>query len=232
MDIAIDVINLRRKRIGFIRSSSVSRALAARVRQRHTSGGHGTACCRNLEFSNVTAANRIGTTPNVQIRNGNSRKKSNETRRDEAMVSFSLFFRACLFLLLSLSQTPFPPSVGTPRRTRENCEDSTASSDVGQWFTFLILFNNFVPISLYVTLELVNFVQAAFIDEDILMYDEGQVSNCSSGGGGGTIPCDIRHRRVSFAMICMYEFLFPFFILDFRHVFGFHFSFRCFPAFQ
>ncbi|CAM9933282.1 unnamed protein product, partial [Laminaria digitata] len=57
---------------------------------------------------------------------------------------------------------------------RENCEGSTDSSDVGQWFTFLILFNNFVPISLYVTLELVNFVQAAFIDEDILMYDEGQ----------------------------------------------------------
>lgn len=61
-----------------------------------------------------------------------------------------------------------------PRR-RENCESATTSSDIGQWFTFLILFNNFVPISLYVTLEMVNFIQAAFIDEDIFMYDEGQV---------------------------------------------------------
>ncbi|CAM9923765.1 unnamed protein product, partial [Hapterophycus canaliculatus] len=57
---------------------------------------------------------------------------------------------------------------------RDNCESSTTSSDVGQWFTFLILFNNFVPISLYVTLEMVNFIQASFIDEDLLMYDEGQ----------------------------------------------------------
>ncbi|CAM9603064.1 unnamed protein product, partial [Ectocarpus sp. 12 AP-2014] len=57
---------------------------------------------------------------------------------------------------------------------RDNCESSDSSSSVGQWFTFFILFNNFVPISLYVTLEMVNFIQAAFIDEDILMYDETQ----------------------------------------------------------
>lgn len=59
--------------------------------------------------------------------------------------------------------------------SRDNCESSDSSSSVGQWFTFLILYNNFVPISLYVTLEMVNFIQAAFIDEDILMYDETQV---------------------------------------------------------
>jgi len=69
---------------------------------------------------------------------------------------------------------------------RDNCESTTTSSDVGQWFTFLILFNNFVPISLYVTLEMVNFIQAAFIDEDLHMYDEGQVSPRKRG----------RHTRV------------------------------------
>lgn len=65
--------------------------------------------------------------------------------------------------------------------SRDNCEDTSTSNDVGQWFTFLILFNNFVPISLYVTLEMVNFIQASFIDEDILMYDEGQVRFSDDG---------------------------------------------------
>lgn len=75
---------------------------------------------------------------------------------------------------------PYRPAPDAPHRTpphlRENCESATTSSDIGQWFTFFILFNNFVPISLYVTLEMVNFIQAAFIDEDLFMYDEGQVS--------------------------------------------------------
>ena len=37
--------------------------------------------------------------------------------------------------------------------------------------TFMILFNNLIPISLQVTLELVRFVQAIFINMDIEMYD-------------------------------------------------------------
>lgn len=36
---------------------------------------------------------------------------------------------------------------------------------------FLILYNNFVPISLYVTMEMVNFQQASFIRDDLDMYD-------------------------------------------------------------
>jgi len=36
--------------------------------------------------------------------------------------------------------------------------------------TFIILFNNLIPISLQVTLEVVRFVQATFINMDIEMY--------------------------------------------------------------
>lgn len=36
--------------------------------------------------------------------------------------------------------------------------------------TFMILFNNLIPISLQVTLEVVRFVQATFINMDIEMY--------------------------------------------------------------
>ncbi|CAN0032532.1 unnamed protein product, partial [Discosporangium mesarthrocarpum] len=57
---------------------------------------------------------------------------------------------------------------------RNNCVSTSDSGDAGQWFTFLILFNNFIPISLYVTLEMVNAIQSNFIDEDQQMYDQGQ----------------------------------------------------------
>ena len=41
-----------------------------------------------------------------------------------------------------------------------------------QWFVFLILFNNFIPISLYVTMELVTLGQTDLISNDKEMYDE------------------------------------------------------------
>ncbi|KAK9875763.1 hypothetical protein WA026_009559 [Henosepilachna vigintioctopunctata] len=37
--------------------------------------------------------------------------------------------------------------------------------------TFVILFNNLIPISLQVTLEVVRFIQAIFINQDVQMYD-------------------------------------------------------------
>ncbi len=43
---------------------------------------------------------------------------------------------------------------------------------IGNWITFLILFNNFVPISLYVTMEMVRYMQANFINTDEAMYHE------------------------------------------------------------
>ena len=42
---------------------------------------------------------------------------------------------------------------------------------LAEFFTFLILFNNFIPISLYVTVEMVNYMQAFFVDSDAAMYD-------------------------------------------------------------
>ena len=43
---------------------------------------------------------------------------------------------------------------------------------VVQLFTWFLLFSNFVPISLIVTLEIVKFIQAAFIQWDIMMFDK------------------------------------------------------------
>jgi magnesium-transporting ATPase (P-type) len=41
------------------------------------------------------------------------------------------------------------------------------------------MFTNFVPISLYVTLEMVKVGQAYFMDNDILMYNE-ETDSCMS----------------------------------------------------
>ena len=43
---------------------------------------------------------------------------------------------------------------------------------VVQLFTWFLLFSNFVPISLIVTLEIVKFIQAAFIQWDIMIFDK------------------------------------------------------------
>lgn len=40
--------------------------------------------------------------------------------------------------------------------------------------TWILIFTNFVPISLMVTLELVKFWQAMFMSSDYMMYDEEQ----------------------------------------------------------
>ena len=42
---------------------------------------------------------------------------------------------------------------------------------LAQLLTFFILYNNFIPISLYVTIEMVNFAQAYLVDKDVTMYD-------------------------------------------------------------
>ena len=44
---------------------------------------------------------------------------------------------------------------------------------------FFLLYNNFIPISLYVTIELVNVGQAYFISQDLDLYDEALNMPCA-----------------------------------------------------
>jgi len=53
------------------------------------------------------------------------------------------------------------------------------------WIVFFLLFNNFIPISLYVTIELVNVGQSYLIANDIDIYDE--TLNC---------PCAVRSSNL------------------------------------
>ena len=64
----------------------------------------------------------------------------------------------------------FANSVNTIYRTE--CDSSGDYSYWGYFFTFFILYSNFLPISLYVTVEICNYYLAYYIDNDIEMYDE------------------------------------------------------------
>jgi phospholipid-transporting ATPase len=54
---------------------------------------------------------------------------------------------------------------------RQSCLEKGDYSATGYFFTYFVLYNNFLPISLYVTVEFCNYVQAYFIDNDLKMYD-------------------------------------------------------------
>lgn len=47
-----------------------------------------------------------------------------------------------------------------------------AANGALSFITFLILLNNLIPISLYITMEIVKFGQAYFINNDLRMYHE------------------------------------------------------------
>jgi phospholipid-transporting ATPase len=57
----------------------------------------------------------------------------------------------------------------------EDVSEETISTEVQtvfQFFTFIIIFGNFVPISLYVTLDVVKYIQSLFINWDIDICDD------------------------------------------------------------
>ena len=57
--------------------------------------------------------------------------------------------------------------------------DSVLPLWLERWFVFFLLYNNFIPISLYVTIELVNLGQGVLISSDPLIYDEDLDCACA-----------------------------------------------------
>lgn len=62
---------------------------------------------------------------------------------------------------------------GSDQEPGEGIDKSAWEIEVATtWFTFLVLLNILIPISLYVSMELVKLVQAWYINQDVEMYDE------------------------------------------------------------
>ena len=65
---------------------------------------------------------------------------------------------------------PAPRSRGPAPSAGGDETDWILPAWLGYFFTYLILFNNMVPISLYVTIEMVNMLQAFFVNNDLELY--------------------------------------------------------------
>lgn len=110
----------------------------------------------------------------------NSSQAPSKSSNVEAMVNKTLFLVLGLLLFLCavctvlmyiwVEQNKSDKSVGLwylPYVKNNTTKDTFAG-----FITFLILFNNFVPISLYVTMEFVKVVQAGMLSNDLEMYHE------------------------------------------------------------
>ena len=80
------------------------------------------------------------------------------------------------------------------------CDNSDNYSSFGYFFSFFILYSNFIPISLYVTVEICNYFQAFFIDCDREMYDE--VSDTPALARTSNMNSDLGMVRIGAPFIC------------------------------
>lgn len=77
-----------------------------------------------------------------------------------------------LFLIVSLSSTISIVYSYKNQKIIQQFSGSSVESSPLIFFTFMILYNSFVPISLYVTMDIVRVLQAKFIQWDLKMYAE------------------------------------------------------------
>jgi len=82
------------------------------------------------------------------------------------------------------------PGLSSPPGADSSWANSPPSF-IQNFFTFLTLFNNFVPLSLYVTIEIITFCLMGFINSDERMYHEGSdtpaAARCTTVGDLGQV---------------------------------------------
>lgn len=113
-------------------------------------------------------------------------KRSSMEKRLDKLVIFQLFLLVVLSLVSSCAfsillskdyknQTYLQPDGTHGKNNIESAQfnkDNPFLAGVLQFFTSIVLYGYFVPISLYVSMEIVKVVQAIFINMDVCMYYE------------------------------------------------------------
>ncbi|KAF8401024.1 hypothetical protein HHK36_014327 [Tetracentron sinense] len=113
----------------------------------------------------------------------NSTKSPSKRSRIEKKMDYIIYFLFTLLVLISLIS-----SIGFAVKTKYGMPDwwylqpenttnfynpkKPALSGIFHLVTALILYGYLIPISLYVSIEVVKVLQASFINQDLLMYDE------------------------------------------------------------
>ncbi|KAJ3118729.1 hypothetical protein HDU96_009318 [Phlyctochytrium bullatum] len=108
----------------------------------------------------------IYTGEETKIRKNASKSLSNKAPTLEALTNWIVIYITILSVVWEKSQ--LPAGIGTDQR---HWYLNFKTDVVSTFFSFMILYNNMIPISLYVLMELVKLTQAFHINCDLQMYD-------------------------------------------------------------
>ncbi|KAJ3192958.1 hypothetical protein HK101_005687 [Irineochytrium annulatum] len=152
--------------------------------EKHSKGKHaltinqmlprGTVLC-NTDYVYGVA---IYTGEETKIRKNATKAAESKAPSLERLTNKIVILMFFVVLLLSALSTIFLYIWDSSRRLGKNGQplhwylDAEPVSYPNSFFTFLILYDTMIPISLYVAMEFVKLVQAFFINNDLLMYDE------------------------------------------------------------
>ncbi|KAK5877887.1 hypothetical protein CesoFtcFv8_025349 [Champsocephalus esox] len=145
----------------------------------------------------------------------NSTKAPLKRSNVERVTNMQILVLFCILLVMALISS-VGAAIWNKQHTEESCWYLNRADDISTNFaynllTFIILYNNLIPISLLVTLEVVKFTQALFINWDMEMYyaetdtpamartsnlneELGQVKYLFSDKTG-TLTCNIMHFK-------------------------------------
>merc|ERR1719453_2494033 len=108
------------------------------------------------------------------------RKKSHLEKDMGKFTALMFIFQACLCFIAAILSAVFDTSSENQAKTYLNLTDESGEEKMSfilimivRFFNFLILFMNFIPISLLVSVSMVKLVQAYFIYCDRDMVHEG-----------------------------------------------------------
>ncbi|XP_061569995.1 phospholipid-transporting ATPase IB isoform X1 [Cololabis saira] len=145
----------------------------------------------------------------------NSTKAPLKRSNVERVTNMQILVLFCILLVMALVSS-VGAAIWNKEHTDEACWYLSRADDISTNFaynllTFIILYNNLIPISLLVTLEVVKFTQALFINWDVEMYyaetdtpamartsnlneELGQVKYLFSDKTG-TLTCNVMHFK-------------------------------------
>ncbi|XP_072306929.1 phospholipid-transporting ATPase IB isoform X2 [Eucyclogobius newberryi] len=145
----------------------------------------------------------------------NSTKVPLKRSNVERVTNIQILVLFCILLVMALISS-VGAAIWNKEHTEESCWYLSRAGDISTNFaynllTFIILYNNLIPISLLVTLEVVKFTQALFINWDVEMYyaetdtpamartsnlneELGQVKYLFSDKTG-TLTCNVMHFK-------------------------------------
>jgi len=95
-------------------------------------------------------------------------------------IVISLFITVLTIGLITLLMSIYWNKNHNPKQHWYLKEDGKKPPKLQQYLTDVVLYNTFIPISLYVTLEVTKLVQVFFMNNDLNMYDEESDTPCEA----------------------------------------------------